>query len=102
MPEVARKSGADSVSTKHGCQSVTTTDEGSSNVFVNGIGVVRRGDKNMSHTAPIGPRGSCRPHTMALSSYSGTVFANGLNIGRRGDRYGIEEIISGSTNVFAG
>lgn len=102
MPEVARKSGTDSVSTKHGCQSITTTDQGSSDVFVNGIGAVRRGDRNRSHAAPIGPKGSCVPHTMVLTSYSGTVFVNGLNVGRKGDRYGNEEIISGSQNVFAG
>lgn len=102
MPAVARKSGTDSVSTKHGCQSTTTTDEGSSNVFVNKIGVVRRGDKNKAHSAPIGPKGSCIPHTVALSSSSGTVFVNGKGIGRKGDSYGREELTSGSGNVYAG
>ena len=35
MPAVARKSGTDSISTGHGCDATTVTDQGSSDVFVN-------------------------------------------------------------------
>ena len=44
MPAVSRKDGTDSVSTGHGCDSTTVTDQGSSDVFVNAIGAVRAGD----------------------------------------------------------
>ena len=44
MPAVARKSGTDSISTGHGCDATTVTDQGSSDVFVNAIGAVRAGN----------------------------------------------------------
>ncbi len=104
MPAVARKGGKDSVASPDGsgpgCGSPSTqaTDEGSSNVFVNGIGVVRQGDRMRSHPEP-----GCLPHAPALSIQSTTVFVNGRGIGRKDDAYGGSHIISsGSNNVFAG
>lgn len=99
MPEVARKDGQDSISTGHGCDATTVTDEGSSRVFVNGYGVVRSGDKTAVHLIPSGP--SCVPHTVPLSSFSPNVYADGKNIGRKGDKYNGHTLTSGSTNVFA-
>jgi hypothetical protein len=126
MPAVARKSGADTIATGHGCDTTTVTLEGSNNVFVNNIGIVRKGDLAQVHTyevehtrevedPPPDPPvpddyvpsthteyyTTCDPHQFALTSYSGNVFANNLNIGRLGDTYGREALSSGSPNVFA-
>jgi len=100
MPAVARKDGVDKVSINHPtCQSGTETDIGSSNVFVNGVGVVRKGDAVESHTfAPP----ACPSHTPGLVTFSPNVFVNNLNLGRLGDRYDCGATISsGSSNVFA-
>lgn len=99
MPKVARKGGADTVSTGHGCDSTTVTNQGSNDVFVNNIGVVRIGDLNQTHDIPSGD--SCVPHNVALSTASPNVFANLRRIGRLGDLYGSEVITSGSPNVYA-
>jgi hypothetical protein len=100
MPAVARKSGNDSVSTGHGCDATTVTAEGSSDVRVNSIGVVRAEDKCEVHLVLVGD--SCVPHTVPLTSYSGTVRANSKGIGRKDDAYSGHAITSGSGNVFAG
>lgn len=104
MPEVARKDGKDTVDTGHGCDSTTVTDEGSSNVFINGIGAVRAQDlcephlvDSVSFPVPI-----CVEHTVALSTFSSSVFVNNRGIGRKGDAYNGHTITSGSSNVFAG
>jgi hypothetical protein len=126
MPAVARKDGADTISTGHGCDTTTTTLTGSNNVFANGIGVVRKNDTSQSHGFPTiitvfvpdpppppedPPPGYiggtfvdeivCNPHTVVLTTYSDNVFANDLNIGRLGDSYSGENLITGSPNVFA-
>jgi uncharacterized Zn-binding protein involved in type VI secretion len=100
MPAIARKSGTDSVSINHAtCQGSTITNVGSSNVFVNNIGVVRKDDPVESHT--FSPP-ACPSHAPGLVSFSPNVFANSLNIGRLGDAYGCGATISsGSSNVFA-
>ena len=100
MPAVARKNGVDAVSINHAtCQGSTVTAAGSSNVFVNNIGVVRKDDVVESHTfAPP----ACPSHAPGLVSFSTNVFVNSLNIGRLGDQYGCgASISSGSSNVFA-
>lgn len=106
MPAVARKAGTDSVKSPHGsgveCRSPTTyaTDEGSSDVFVNGKGVVRETDKMEKH-----PKPGCAVHAPTLQTFSSKVYVNGLRLGRKGDAYkpeGIHEIITGSSNVFDG
>ena len=103
MPGVARGSAVDSVAVPHGsgfnCLSPMTssTNELSHNVFINGTGVVRKGDKMTKHPAP-----GCVPHEPALSTHSPNVFANGKEIGDLGDQYGCGGVISSaSTNVFA-
>jgi len=100
MPAAARGFGSDSVSTGHGCDGTTTTDEASSKVFSDGIGIVRLGDDDAVHTYPSG--GGCVPHTVSLSSASTKVFIEGLGAGREGDSYGSEVITSGSQKVFIG
>lgn len=106
MPAVARKNKTDSVKSPHGvgaeCKSPATykTDEGSSNVFVNGEGVVREGDKMEKH-----PKPGCANHEPVLKSFSSKVYVNGKRLGRFGDAYkeaGDHIISSGSENVFDG
>jgi uncharacterized Zn-binding protein involved in type VI secretion len=100
MQAVARKSGTDTVSTGHGCDTTTVTDQGSSDVNVNSIGAVRAGDLCQVHLIPAGS--SCVPHTVPLTSFSSTVFVNSKGIGRLGDAYSGHTVTSGSGNVFAG
>ena len=103
MPAVARKSGTDSVITGHLCDTTTTTDAGSSSVFVNGIGVCRSGDAITIHTIPVGQ--SCVAHTAFINAGSSSVFADGFAIARLGDSADAGTITAGptgSSNVFAG
>jgi uncharacterized Zn-binding protein involved in type VI secretion len=104
MPAAARASGSDRVLSRtgvgHNCANPVevVTGEGSPNVFINGIAVVRQGDKVGPHNAS-----GCGPDESALSTFSATVFVNGKGMGRIGDEYTSDNtIISGSTNVFAG
>lgn len=96
MPAVSRI--GDSVKTNHGCDASTVMEQGSGDVFVNSIGVVRKGDVNQTHA--FGGRGCSSKHQIALSDGSPTVFVNGKPIGRVGD--GSEALASGSPNVFSG
>lgn len=106
MPEVARKDGTDQVDTVHksiGSQckdapTIIATDEGSKDVFAEGVGVVRVGDKVQVHNLP-----GCTPHAPPLAVGSKTVFANGKAIGRKGDTYEVgEKILTGANSVIAG
>jgi uncharacterized Zn-binding protein involved in type VI secretion len=114
MPEVARKSAVDLVASPDGipgtpcdggarkiCDSPSTqaTAAGSSDVFIEGIGVVREGDAMISHPAPVC---GCAPHAPVLTSFSAHVYANGLRIGRIGDDYSAHVIITGATTVIDG
>lgn len=103
MPGVARGDKVDDVAVDHGtgvaCLSATTqkTDVCSGNVFLNGTGIVRRGDAMVSH-----PAAGCPPHAPGLSTHSASVFANGKQVGRLGDLYTGGHVIStASGNVFA-
>lgn len=72
----------------------------SSNVFVNGRGAARRGDRSTVHVKPA-PK-SCPAHTASIARGSGSVFVNGRPIARVGDSYsGCTSIARGSSNVFA-
>lgn len=105
MPGIARKNGVDRVNTVHNvlgddCNDapiIIGTDEGSDNVFVNNVGAVRIGDAVEPHQFP-----GCSVHAPPLITGSRTVFVNNRGVGRVGDTYaGTEQIITGSTNVFA-
>ena len=114
MPNVARKNAVDLVDSPDGnpgtpcdggakkiCDvpSIQATAAGSSDVFIEGIGVVREGDAMIAHPAPVC---GCSPHAPALSVFSALVFANGLRIGRIGDSYDGHVIITGASTVFDG
>jgi uncharacterized Zn-binding protein involved in type VI secretion len=113
MPLVARKNSVDIVNTVHvsvgdadpddgiACDAapqVIATDEGSSDVFVEGVGVVRKDDKEQSHTFP-----GCATHQTGLATHSPNVFANGKPIGRLNDTYNCGAKITNVTQstVFA-
>jgi uncharacterized Zn-binding protein involved in type VI secretion len=83
------------------------SNAGSSDVFAEGTGVVRKDDAMKAHANGDPCVASATNHTPAVSSYSSTVFANGKNIARIGDKYNSEssqdhEITTGATTVFAG
>lgn len=98
MPLIARKDGVDIVDTVHvsvgdavggdgiicddAPQDIGTLD-GSPDVFVHNVGVVRKGDNEELHTIPP----SCATHQTGLAKHSENVFANGKQIGRLGDTY---------------
>ena len=102
---VARGNGVDVVASLTGsgpiiCQesSITATYGCSSNVFVNGIGVVRIGDEVAAHISL-----GCGIDASALTTSSGTVFANGKGVARIGDQYTPDNTITtGSATVTAG
>jgi uncharacterized Zn-binding protein involved in type VI secretion len=73
----------------------------SGNVFTNGRGTARRGDRNTVHIRPAPKK--CKPHSASITGGSGSVFVNGRPIARVGDGYGgCTSIARGSSNVFAG
>jgi uncharacterized Zn-binding protein involved in type VI secretion len=98
MPAVARLGDTGSA---HGCHFPSTPAIGaSSNVFVNGKGVVRRNDPFLAHSCPSCP---APPHPRALALGSSTVFINGQPAGRIGDAIDCGgSVASGSGDVFAG
>ena len=120
MPAVAQKSGSSSVAATDGAKGspcgknvwhwdVPTTqasDAGSSDVFVEGIGVDREGDVMVSHPDGNPCVGGPVNHAPALSTFSPNVFVNGKAVGRIGDKYDSDghfdhTITSGAGTVFA-
>ena len=96
MPAVTRIGDAD---VAH-CSGMTRA-EGSSNVFVNGIGVSRQGDVNTTHLLPGGR--TCPSHNAGITLGSESVFINGKGCGRIGDDISAcTSVAAGSGNVFAG
>lgn len=94
MPAVSRK--GDQCS-GHGNFPPRANDQGSENVFVNGIGAHRQGDHWPAHCAG----DSC--HESTTSGGSASVFVNGKPLARIGDAVGCGSVVSkGSKNVFAG
>ena len=95
MPAVTRIGDAD---VTH-CTGMTRA-VGSTNVFVNSIGVSRQGDNNTPHLLPGVP---CPPHAAPIETGSTTVFVNGKGCGRVGDAISASTSdAEGSSNVFAG
>ena len=86
----------------HDC-SVPVNAEGSTNVFVNGIGVFRLGDSNNTHIIN-GSEPCNSEHSAPLAQASQTVFVNGKGCSRIGDQFGngCTMTAEGSQNVFAG
>jgi len=80
--------------------STPTRNQGSNNVFVNGIAWSRQGDNNTVHLLPGVP---CPAHAAPIAVGSTTVFVNGKGAGRIGDAIsGCTSVAEGSPNVFCG
>ena len=73
----------------------TTANECSGDVFVEGLGAVRAGDKVTLHPFP---SSGCQVHEPGLVSFSGTVRINSKGAGRIGDTYGCGAKITGSAS----
>lgn len=69
--------------------------EGSSNVFVNGESMVRKGDKVSSH-------GRTNHSAAVMIEGSGTVFCNNRPVCRKGHKATCGHQATGSSNVFLG
>jgi len=83
------------------------SDAGSSNVFAEGTGVVRKDDAMKAHANGDPCVSSAVNHAPTVSTHSATVFVNGKEIARIGDKYNSEssqdhKITTGATTVFAG
>lgn len=92
MPAVCRKG---DTCTGHGGFPPRANDEGSPNVFVNGIPAHRQGDHWVTHCAG----NSC--HDGTLSGGSSSVFVNGKPLGRIGDDVSCGSVVaSGSPDVL--
>lgn len=94
MPAVARKG---DTCTGHDCFPPRANDQGSGNVFCNGIPVHRQGDHWVTHTC------GHISHDSLLAGGSSTVFVNGKALARIGDPVACgSAVAAGSGNVFAG
>ena len=94
MPPVVRLG---DICTGHGCYPPRPNDQGSPDVFVNGIPVHRTSDHWSVHCCPP----PC--HDSNLAAGSSTVFANGLGVARIGDPVACgSSCAQGSGNVIAG
>lgn len=104
MAEIARCDRQDTVASPDGTgdccafPTVQHTDEGSSDFFVGGFGVVRQGDAMTTHNNP-DPE-CCTPHTPRLEGGSATFFVNGKPVARKGDSYGGDHPISSGDSTF--
>ena len=83
------------------------SDAGSSDVFAEGTGVVRKDDAMKAHANGDLCVATATNHAPTVSTHSSTVFVNGKEIARIGDKYNSEssqdhEITTGATTVFAG
>ena len=77
-----------------------TRAAGSTDVFVNNIGISRQDDHNTSHLLPPVP---CPSHAAPITTGSTTVFINGKGCGRVGDGItGCTSVAAGSSDTFAG
>lgn len=95
MPAATRKG---DVCTGHGGFPPRVNDQGSSNVFINGIPAHRQGDHWVTHcdSSP-----SC--HDSVAGQGSSSVFVNGKPLMRIGDPIECGSAVAqGSPNVFAG
>ena len=120
MPGVAKKGGSSTVSctdgaigsvcapNHHNWNTATTqpTDQGSSDVLVENVGIVRQGDAMAAHPDGVPCVVSPVNHAPTLSSFSSTVFANNKPVGRVGDKFDSDghydhTIATGSSTVFA-
>lgn len=98
MPKVIRKN--TDLSAGHGCFPPTVPNQGSNNVFVNNLSIVRITDDYITHSCS-GTDHISGPGREA-SQGSPNVFANNLKVHRNGDAISCgDTAANGSPNVFA-
>ena len=86
--------------TGHNCYPSRPNIQASTNVFINGRGAHRQGDRWAVHCKRCGIR---RCHDSILARGSPTVFTNGRQAGRINDPVACgSRVMTGSTNVFIG
>jgi uncharacterized Zn-binding protein involved in type VI secretion len=88
----------DLLATGHGCDATSTALSTQSQVYINGLLVVRKGDPVSPHTRPFGFW--CVPHTSFVNQGSPNVYLNGIKVARIGDSADEGAMVRGSTNVF--
>ena len=88
----------DLLATGHGCDATAVAGATQSQVYINGLAVVRRGDPVSPHTRPYGFW--CVPHTSFVNQGSPDVYLNGIKVARIGDSADEGVMVRGSTNVF--
>lgn len=94
MTGVVRKG---DMSQGHGCFPSRPNIDGSSDVFVDGIPIHRKGDRWLVHTC------GNNTHDGVMSSGSSSVFANGQPVARIGDSISCgDKAKTGSSSVFSG
>ncbi len=95
MPSATRQG---DMNTGHDSCAATALADCSSNVFINGLGAGRVGDKYAAHGSETQPT-----HNDTIASGSSSVFINGKPAARVGDAVSIGGSVSdGSKNVFIG
>ena len=101
MPGISRHN--DRAATGHGCSRTANCIATARSVFINGIRVLRPGDKLKPHFIPnLAPPPKCILHKAKVNRGSPTVFAEGKPVARRGDSADLGAMIGASRNVFAG
>jgi len=99
MPAISRDK-IDRAKTGHACSGTAPCIATAGSVFINGIKVLRPGDKLKPHVIRAGKY--CIPHKAKINRGSRTVFAEGKPVARRGDSADQGALMKGSPNVFAG
>ena len=102
MPAISRDR-IDLATTGHTCDATAGCKATASSVFINGMRVLRPGDRLLPHTILVcGKKCFCVSHPAKVNKGSSTVFAEGKPVARRGDSADRGRMIQGSPNVFAG
>ena len=101
MPGISRHK--DLAATGHLCSLVAPCIATARSVFINGIRVLRPGDKLKPHFIPNkAPPPKCIVHKAKVNRGSPTVFAEGKPVARRGDSADKGAMIVASRDVLAG
>ena len=103
MPAISRDR-IDLASTGHLCSTKAGCKATAGSVYINGIRVLRPGDKLLPHTILVckNKKCYCVNHPAKINRGSRTVFAEGKPVARRGDSADRGKMLRGSLNVFAG
>lgn len=90
----------DTISTGHGCDTVSTIKGHAEKCFAEGLAIARKGDVITTHNVPSGKK--CVPHVVNIKVGSAHVFVEGKEIARKDDAVDNDKITGSATKVFAG